>query len=435
MTKTAFTGTLLRSAISYQLDTATLRSYHLYGMPIDNVHALNVFRDSLFNAQFLRFLGHTGAGGADIGECYAAASSIREGDGESWYAGWHGLGERTESQAEASLGLGHTVSARLGLLKASNYYHAAYLFMMQPKPDARLLAAYRAQRRAFEKATTLFPDWGRRIEIPFEQRHLHGYYYPSQSPGPRPVLIVTGGYDSTAEEAYFFSGPAALARGYHVVTYDGPGQGAELIENGQVFRPDWETVLRAVMAWVQQQPNVDSTKIAQLGISFGGYLGPRAASGVEGLAATIADPGQQSLLEEFRTRLPKFVAGQVPNGNKFLLMILERVMNRRMRHLTEGWALRRGLWVHGVETPLQYLKLTEQYVTDGSKIRCPILICSAENDDIGQTADALFSDVVSQKSRSYFTADEGAAGHCESLGRSTFNMRAFDWLDQILKDA
>jgi predicted alpha/beta-fold hydrolase len=226
-----------------------------------------------------------------------------------------------------------------------------------------------------------------------------------------------------------------LARGYHVVTYDGPGQGAELIENGQVFRPDWETVLRAVMAWVQQQPNVDSTKIAQLGISFGGYLGPRAASGVEGLAATIADPGQQSLLEEFRTRLPKFVAGQVPNGNKFLLMILERVMNRRMRHLTEGWALRRGLWVHGVETPLQYLKLTEQYVTDGSKIRCPILICSAENDDIGQTADALFSDVVSQKSRSYFTADEGAAGHCESLGRSTFNMRAFDWLDQILKDA
>jgi len=404
-------------------------------MPIDNVHALNVFRDSLFNFQFLRFIGHTGAGGADIGECYVAASSIREGDGESWYAAWHSLGERTESQAEASLALGHTVSARSALLKASNYYHAAYLFMMQPKPDARLVQSYRAQRRAFERVTTLFPDWGRRIEIPFEQRHLHGYFFPSQSSGPRPVLIVTGGYDSTAEEAYFFSGPAALVRGYHVVTYDGPGQGAELIENGQVFRPDWETVLRAVVAWVQHQPNVHSAKIAQLGISFGGYLGPRAASGVEGLAATIADPGQQSLLDEFRTRLPRFVAGQVPNGNKFLLMILERVMNRRMRHLTEGWALRRGLWVHGVETPLQYLKLTEQYVTDGSKIRCPILICSAENDEIGQTADVLYSAVLSQKSRLYFTAAEGAGGHCESLGRSTFNMRAFDWLDQILNDA
>jgi pimeloyl-ACP methyl ester carboxylesterase len=403
-------------------------------MHAHNVRALDVFTDSLFNAQFQRFVGHTGAGGADIGECYAATSSIREGDGESWYAAWHTLAERTEAQAEASLALGHKVSARLGLLKASNYYLAAYLFMMQPEPDSRLVMAYRAQRRTFEKVTALFSGWGRRIEIPFEQRHLHGYFFPSQSPGPRPVLIITGGYDSTAEEAYFFSGPAALARGYHVVTYDGPGQGAELIENGQVFRPDWETVLRAVLAWVQQQPNVDSTKIAQLGISFGGYLGPRAASGVEGLAATIADPGQQSLLEEFRTRLPKFIAPHVPNGNLFLLGILERVMNRRMRHLTEGWALRRGLLVHGVQTPLQYLKLTEQYVTDGSKIRCPILICSAQNDDIGQTADALYAAVLSQKSRLRFTAAEGASGHCESLGRSTFNIRAFDWLDQTLED-
>ena len=401
-------------------------------MHAHKVLTLTVFEDSLFNAQFLRFVGHTGAGGADIGECYAAASSIREGDADSWYAGWNGLAERTEAQAEASLALGHTVSARSAMLKASNYHHAAYLFMMQPKPDPRLLAAYRAQRRVFEKVAALFPDWGKRVEIPFEQRHLHGYFFPSPSPGPRPVLIVTGGYDSTAEEAYFFSGPAALARGYHVVTYDGPGQGADLIENDQVFRPDWETVLRAVLAWVRQQPNVDPARIAQLGISFGGYLAPRAASGVEGLAATIADPGQQSLLEEFRTRLPKFIAPHVPNGNRVLLRFLDWVMNRRMKHLTEGWALRRGLWVHGVQTPLQYLTLTEQYVTDGSRIRCPMLICSAEHDDIGQTADALYSSVRSQKSRVRFAAAEGAAGHCESLGRSTFNMRAFDWLDQIL---
>ena len=404
----------------------------MYAMHTHNIRPLNVFKNSLFNAQLQRFVGHTGAGGADIGECYAAASTIREGDGESWYSGWHGLAERIESHAEASLALGHTASARSGLLKASNYYHAAYMFMMQPEPDSRLVAAYRAQRRAFEKVTDLFPEWGRRIEIPFEQRHLHGYFFSSPSPGPRPVLIVTNGYDSTAEEAYFFSGAAALARGYHVVTYDGHGQGAELIENGQVFRPDWETVLRAVLAWVQQQPNVDSARIAQLGISFGGYLGPRAASGVEGLAATIADPGQQSLLEEFRTRVPKFIAPHVPNGNRFLRRILDWVMNRRMKHLTEGWALRRGLWVHGVPTPFQYLKLAEQYVTDGSKIRCPMLICSAENDDIGQTADALYAAVRSPKSRVRFTAAEGAAGHCESLGRSTFNMRAFDWLDEIL---
>ena len=84
----------------------------MYAMHTHNIRPLNVFRDSLFNAQLQRFVGHTGAGGADIGECYAAASTIREGDGESWYSGWHGLAERIESHAEASLALGHTASAR-----------------------------------------------------------------------------------------------------------------------------------------------------------------------------------------------------------------------------------------------------------------------------------------------------------------------------------
>lgn len=394
-----------------------------------------VLKDPLFNAQFLRFVGHTGSGGADIGECYAIAPSIREGDGGSWYEAWTGLAQRTETQAEASLASGHKLSAHMGLLKASNYYHAAYMFLMQPKPEDKLAAAYRAQRRAFEKATDLLPQWGQPIEVPFEGRRLHGYFFQSQHPGPRPVLMITGGYDSTAEECYFFSGPAALARGYHVLTYDGPGQGADLIEEGHVFRPDWESVVSPALEWVKQQANVDTARVAQMGISFGGYLGPRAASHIDGLAATIADPGQQSLLEEVRARLPRPLARQLPNGNKLLLRLIERVLKRRMKHLTKGWALRRGLWVHGVETPLEYLRLTEQYTTDASKIRCPMLICSAEDDEIGQTADALYSAISRQKARLRFTAAEGAAGHCESLGRSTFNMRAFDWLDQTLKNA
>lgn len=394
-----------------------------------------VFKDDLMNAQFLRTMGHTGAGGADIGECYAIASQIRELDGESWYGAWMSLAQGADTQAQASLASRHEVSAHRAYLKASNYYRAAYTFMMQPKPDRRLKEAYRDQRRAFENAAMIRPDWGKPVRIPFEDRHLHGYFFPSQKPGPRPVLIVTGGYDSTAEEAYFFSGPAALERGYQVVTYDGPGQGSELIEEGRVFRPDWETVLDAVLKWVKQQPRVDASRIAQIGVSFGGYLAPRAASVVDGLAATIADPGQHSLLDEARTRLPRFLARQLPNGNKFLLGFVGKVLQRRMRHLTGGWSIRRGLFVHGVATPLQYLKLTEQYATTASKIRCPMLVCSAENDQIGKTADALYSGIRTPKSRMHFTAAEGAAGHCESLGRSIFNIRTFDWLDQILSGA
>ena len=39
-------------------------------------------------------------------------------------------------------------------------------------------------------------------------------------------MVLTGGYDGTAEELYFWNGAAALARGYNVFAFDGPGQGA-----------------------------------------------------------------------------------------------------------------------------------------------------------------------------------------------------------------
>ena len=111
----------------------------------------------------------------------------------------------------------------------------------------------------------------------------------------RPTLIITGGYDSTAEEAYFFGGAAAVARGYTCIAFDGPGQGAAIIENGLGFRADWEVVVRRVVDYAITRPEVDKSKIALLGISFGGYLAPRAASGEPRLAACIADPGEFSL--------------------------------------------------------------------------------------------------------------------------------------------
>ncbi len=96
------------------------------------------------------------------------------------------------------------------------------------------------------------------IEIAFEGTTLPGYF-ASGSGGPdlppagsdaewrrgsidgrRPLVISVGGYDSTAEESYFWNAAAATARGYHCVMFDGPGQGSLLIERGEPFRPDWE---------------------------------------------------------------------------------------------------------------------------------------------------------------------------------------------------
>ena len=85
-------------------------------------------------------------------------------------------------------------------------------------PDPRLVDAYHRQRETFERAVVARPGWGERIAIPFEGKSLHGYFFAAAGSGrPAPTLLMTGGYDSTAEEAYFYSGPAALARAYNFV--------------------------------------------------------------------------------------------------------------------------------------------------------------------------------------------------------------------------
>ncbi len=395
-----------------------------------------VFKDSLFDAQWLRAAGHAGSGGAEISECYAAASEIREPDAEGWFKAWRRLAEGVLLTAEKSRASGRRVSALGAYLRASNYFRAAYTFLAGAPVDPRLVDAYRRHRAAFEAATALMIPTAERIAIPYGGAALHGYLLRAADDGvPRPALIITGGYDSTAEEAYFFSGAAAVARGYTCIVFDGPGQGAAIIENGMVFRPDWEAVIGPVLDYAVTRAEIDPAQIALAGISFGGYLAPRAASAEPRLAACIADPGEFSLLEEFKSRVPGLVARELPDGNPLLLALLNFILRRRMRHATAGWGIRRGLWVHGVNTPLDYVRLTKDYSLEGraERIRCPTLVCCAENDDIGVTARKLYDALTCEKTFIAFTVAQGAGEHCEAGARSLFNQRAFDWLDTVLR--
>ena len=69
--------------------------------------------------------------------------------------------------------------------------------------------------------------------IPYAGTTLPGYFFRAgPEPDPRPTVILTGGYDGTAEELYFSNGAAALARGYNVLAFDGPGQGPRWYSRG-----------------------------------------------------------------------------------------------------------------------------------------------------------------------------------------------------------
>ena len=56
-------------------------------------------------------------------------------------------------------------------------------------------------------------------------------------------------------------------------------------------RPDWETVLSAVIDAVLMRPDVDPSRVAAIGIGHGGYLLARALCFEHRLAAAVVDPG------------------------------------------------------------------------------------------------------------------------------------------------
>src|SRR5262249_4404125 len=84
-------------------------------------------------------------------------------------------------------------------------------------------------------------------------------------------------------------------------------------------------------------------------------------------------------------------------------------------------------WVHGVETPLELVRLMGDYTLEGraERIACPTLVCSAERDEIGVTARRLFDALSCQKEFATFTAAEGAGAAsrepvpCSTSARST----------------
>jgi alpha-beta hydrolase superfamily lysophospholipase len=390
------------------------------------------FRNSLFDGQLRRTIGHCTYGGAEISECLATAGRVKDGDRESWYRAWLSLADRTFAAAELSAGNGHRESARSAFLRASNYYRNAFVFHLEAPLPALVRDAYERQRDAFQRATAVMVRPPERLAIPFEGTTLPGYFCSVEG-RRRPLIISVGGYDSTAEESFFWNGAAALARGYHVLIFDGPGQGELLIERNMPFRPDWEKVISAVIDLAVSRDDVDVSRIVLIGESWGGYLAPRAAAYDRRVALCVLDPAQIGLFRAMLSRLPLPVAlkQQLPHGPRWLVVLLRALMARMAKQPTAGWALRRGMLTHGTATAWDYFVDAARYEQADliGTIPCPTLVCDAEDDDISAYSKAFFDLLRCEKAYLRFRTDEGAGEHCVGGNRALFHERVFDWLD------
>ena len=60
--------------------------------------------------------------------------------------------------------------------------------------------------------------------------------------------------------------------------FDGPGERGALVMQKLPMRAEWENVVTPVVDYLCTWRDVDSSRIALYGCSFGGYLAPRAGS-------------------------------------------------------------------------------------------------------------------------------------------------------------
>jgi alpha-beta hydrolase superfamily lysophospholipase len=271
------------------------------------------------------------------------------------------------------------------------------------------------------------------VEIPFEGTTLPGCLClpDGDRTRARPTLLAVNGYDSNIHEMYWSHAMPAVWRGYACLLVDGPGQGRNLIEQGMPMRPDWENVLAPVMDYAQGRPEIDASRVAAMGWSFGGLLAPRGASGEHRIAALVADPGLLDLPDALQ--LPQEVRDRIPDVDP---REIDELLTPAVENPLARWILvQRGLWVHGLDSLGEYAIVTDRYRLSlvADRITCPTLVCGSDDDPLSAQAQHLFEKLTCPKELAYFhRAEYGQLGHTEAWNRSMFDQRVFDWLDDTL---
>ncbi|KTD71466.1 MULTISPECIES: alpha/beta hydrolase family protein [Legionella] len=391
---------------------------------------LDLIKPALFNAQLIRSLGCATYQGAEIGECLAIANQIEPGNKESWYTHWAAFADSNYSMAETYRAQGLHADAKLAFLRASTYYRTAFFFLEDEPSDPRIEQALQYSIRAFHQALEFFETPVEKVEIPFENTTLPGYLYLNNSfpQAPKPILIDTGGGDGTKEESYFNTAAEALSRGFHCLNFEGPGQGSLLRLNKIPFIPDWERVIKHVVDFIIERPEIDPQKIFLIGRSFGGYLAARAVTQEKRIAACIVDPGifdasgnLEAKFNSFKTKAPDLK--DVP---------LEQAITQLMQtdeHLRFMLASRK--WRFGAKTIEEMLAKTRDYTLHGlvEQIQCPMLVCdnTLEYITLGQ-AKKLYDQLQCKKHYILFNETEGTGGHCEPLAPRLFSAKVYAWL-------
>jgi pimeloyl-ACP methyl ester carboxylesterase len=207
--------------------------------------------------------------GLDPGDVKEAFNAIHTRDKDEWAAAFMGVADRYMKEAES---LEKTDPAKAN----ADYIRAWRLYSFGRWP----IPASPGKQRSYEKALEAFRAhakfWDPPLEIvriPFEGKEIIGYLrLPKNPTGPVPLVLAVNGLDSRKEDlAESFSAILPFGVGYLAV--DGPGTGQNPIKVSE----NADRMLSRVLDYIATRPEIDKTRVAMHGVSWGAYWATKMA--------------------------------------------------------------------------------------------------------------------------------------------------------------
>src|SRR5262245_4630997 len=334
----------------------------------------------------------------------------RQGEPDAWREEWCAMGRRLEAVADAAAAEGRDMTAGNYYLRAGMYYFTGERFV-PPGPLKREIGetALRCQHAGLRRRHPNIEV----VEVPYESTTLPALFM--KAPGvtePAPAVVVFDGMDNCKEMSVLFAGLELAARGMHTLAIDGPGQGESLRLRGLHARHDYEVPGRAAYDWIAARPEVDPSRVAVTGYSFGGYYAARIAA--------------------FDRR---YAAGVAFAALHWDLAAWQREVKRR--HDTDPRTTAQSTfhfpWVMGCPDMDAAIEKARRFSLDGvaEKIACPFLIVHADGDQVVPVASAhrLHAAVGSPRKRlKILTAADGSTYHAQADNRQVGIDYIADWL-------
>jgi len=398
---------------------------------------LQLSSDSEFHFELLRALSVSTYEGSDAGEVLLAAAQIAPGNFESWYTAFNNVAIRVYNLARTIDASRFPVSARNAMLKAATYFRTADFFLHGNPSDPRINSLWDQQTAAFDKALELVNVPGKRKDLRGGNFSIPTIFYAADNLAKRkPTIIIGNGYDGSQEEAYHFAGKAALERGYNVITYEGPGQPTVRRQQNLGFIPNWEAVVTPVVDYLSALPEVDPSAIGILGISFGGYLAPRAAAFEHRLAAVICLDGVYDFGALWLNNLDPDNTEVFKAGNKTAFDTGINAYRSASDTSTETkWAFDQGLWSFNTLSLFDFITQTEAYTLEDvvDKITVPVFVGDAEDELFFKGQAKMLADKLGNRSTYYSFKDADGAGAHSGVGAFVFqNEVVFDWFQNVI---